>query len=91
MDALTAVNGALNVARKRMAEFPSFPIYPSIVLQLEYVVAVLAGTELDRGKLKHIIVGHYGAREFEESDPEFARVLKDVQLIVTKMAKGLNV
>lgn len=91
MNALMTVNGALNLARKRMAEFPSFSIYLSIVLQLEYVVAVLAGTEMDRGKLKHIIVGHYGAREFEESDPELSRVLKDVQLIVTKMAKGLKV
>lgn len=74
-----------------MVEVPSFPLYSSIVSQLEYVAAVLDGTEKDRSKLKNIIIGHYGAREFEESDPELARVLMDAQLIATKMAKGLKV
>lgn len=74
-----------------MAEVPSFPLYSSIVSQLEYVAAVLDGTEKDRSKLQHIVVGHYGAREFEESDPELARALKDAQLIASKMVKGLKV
>ena len=91
VDAQTTINNALEIARKRLAEVPSFPLYSSIISQLEYVAAVLDGDEKDRSRLKHVIVGHYGAREFEESDPELARVLKDAQLIASKMAKGLKV
>lgn len=91
MDALETVNGALDIARARLAEVPSFSLYSSIVAQLEYLAAVVGGVEKDRSRLKEIVIGHYGAREFEESDPEFARALKDAQLIASKMAKGLKV
>jgi hypothetical protein len=66
-------------------------IYQSIVTQLEYLTAVLAGRESDRSQLRKIVIGHYGAREFEESDPEFAQALKDAQLVASKMSRGLKV
>jgi hypothetical protein len=91
MDALITVNDALDIAKARLAEVPSFSLYSSIVAQLEYLSAVVSGVEKDRSRLKEIVIGHYGAREFEESDPEFARALKDAQLIASKMAKGLKV
>jgi hypothetical protein len=91
MDASATVEVALNLARRRLTEVPSFATYSSIVTQLEYLAAVLDGKEQDRAKLKDIMIGHYGAREFEESDPELARALKDAQLVATKMAKGLKV
>jgi hypothetical protein len=91
MDALATINVAMKLAKNRLAEVPSFAAYSSIVAQLEYLAAVLNGTEKDRSKLKDVMVGHYGAREFEESDPELACALKDAQFIASKMAKGLKV
>lgn len=85
------VQKALGLARNRLSSAPEFEIYKSIVAQLEYLDRVLSGNEKDRSKLKNIIVGHYGVREFEESDPEFADALIDAQSIASKMAKGLKV
>ena len=91
MTAQATIAKALGLARERLKAAPTFDIYQSIILQLEYLEALLNGTETDRSKLKKIIVGHYGVREFEESDPEFADALTDAQAIASKMAKGLKV
>ena len=91
MDALTLVNHALNLTKDRLARVPSFHLYTSILAQLEYLAGVLDGREQDRSRLKDIIVGHYGAREFKETDPEFSRALMEAQLIASKMARGLKV
>ena len=47
--------------------------------------------QVDPPKLRSIIIGHYGAREFEESDPELARALMDAQVIASTLAKGLKI
>lgn len=91
MSALITINHAISLTKARMAEVPEFPLYASIVKQLEYVASILRDEEIDRSNLKNIVVGHYGAREFEETDPELALALKDAQLIASKMAKGLKV
>lgn len=91
MNALNTVTNALALAKSRAEEVPSFAIYQSIIDQLEYLDAVLAGRESDRSRLREIVIGHYGAREFEESDPELARALKDAQLVASKMSRGLKV
>jgi len=85
------INKALKLARERLKAAPTFDIYQSIVAQLEYLEGLLNGGETDRSKLKKIIVGHYGVREFEESDPKFADALTEAQAIASKMAKGLKV
>jgi hypothetical protein len=91
MTAQATIAKALNLARERLKAAPTFDIYQSIVSQLEYLDALLNGSETDRSKLKKIIIGHYGVREFEESDPEFADALTDAQAIASRMAKGLKV
>lgn len=91
MNSLETVMNALNLVKVRMTEVPSFSIYQSIATQLEYVADVLRALETDRGRLRDVMIGHYGAREFEDSDPELATALKDVQLIATNMSKGLKV
>lgn len=91
MTAQETIKKALKLARERLKVAPNFDIYQSIVSQLEYLEALVDGTETDRSKLNKIIVGHYGVREFEESDPEFADTLTDVQAIASKMARGLKV
>ncbi|WP_410174549.1 immunity protein Tsi6 family protein [Pandoraea sputorum] len=70
---------------------PSFGIYASCVAQLEYLLAVVSQrTPMDHPKLRTIMVGHYGMREFEESDPDFSEALKNAQLIASNMADGLK-
>jgi len=92
MEALTVVRTALELARHRQAEVPSFPIYASCVAQLEYLLAVISHElPIDRVKLRTIIIGHYGAREFEGSDPEFADALMKSQWFASQMADGLKV
>ncbi|TWB24789.1 hypothetical protein FBZ89_101415 [Nitrospirillum amazonense] len=90
MTAIETVEYALNLARQRLSEMPAFEIFASAVAQLEYLLSVLQGNP-DRTRLKNIIVGHYGAREFAESDPEFAQALMSAQNIATKISKGLKV
>lgn len=92
MDAKSVVSDALSLARIRLNEIPSFSIYISCVAQLEYLLSMLNGEiPVDRSKLRTIMIGHYGLREFEETDPEFATALKDAQLIASRMADGLKV
>ncbi|MBJ7310786.1 immunity protein Tsi6 family protein [Rugamonas sp. CCM 8940] len=91
MSAIETVTKALELARARLNTAPAFEIFSSIVKQLEYFLAVLNGNERDKSRLKNIIVGHFAVREFEESDPEFAKALIAVQTIASKMAKGLKI
>lgn len=92
MDAKYIVGNALVLAKVRLSEMPSFSIYVSCVAQLEYLLSVLNGEiSVDRPKLRTIMLGHYGLREFEETDPELATALKDAQLIASRMADGLKV
>jgi hypothetical protein len=92
VNAQETVEAAITLAKARYAEVPSFGIYASIVLQLEYLSSALSGDiPIDRTKLGTIIIGHYGVREFKETDPEFATALIEAQLIASKMARGLKV
>lgn len=91
MDTKKLIEQAIEMAAERRAHVPSFPLYVSIEGQLGYMKRVLDGHEKDRSRLKDIIVGVYAVREFDESDPEFARLLKEAQLVAYKMAKGLKV
>jgi Tsi6 len=49
------------------------------------------GKEKDKNRLKEINLGLYGVREFEESDPELSRILKELQYIVDEMRKGRKI
>jgi GTP1/Obg family GTP-binding protein len=90
MNSVETVNKALEIARQRQRTATSFEMFSSIVAQLEYMERILSCEETDRSKMKEIIVGHYAARELEDSDPELANALFDVQAIASKMARGLK-
>jgi hypothetical protein len=92
MHAQSVVLTALKLATVRSNETSSSPIYASCVKQLEYLHATINGAiPVDRKKLRTIMSGNYGMREFEETDPVFAKALKDAQLIASNMADGLKV
>ena len=90
MTALKTVERALALARVRLREAPDFEIFTSTVVQLEYLLSVLRGDEMDRSRLKDIIVGHFAVREFEENNPDLAEALCAAQAIAFKAAKDLT-
>lgn len=91
MKATETIEKAIEVTEQRRRAAPSFPIFESVETQLVYLRRVLAGEERDRSRLREIILGVYAVKEFEESDPELAALLKEAQLIAANMAKGLKV
>jgi len=80
-----------SIAKVRLDSMPNYNIYRSICAQLDYLYGIASGVEKDRSKLRDIIVGIYGVREFEESDSELSVALRDAQYIADKIAKGLKV
>ena len=91
MNSIEKVQSALEMVRARSIAAPGFQLFSSAVVQREYLLSVLQGTERDRSRLKNIVVGHFAVREFKESDPELADVLCAVQTIASNVAKGLKV
>lgn len=92
MDATAVVCDGLELVKLRQATSPTFAIYASCAAQLEYLLDVLDGRlPRDLPKLRRILIGHYGVREFMESDPELARSLINAQTIASTMAQGLKV
>lgn len=88
----TIVAKALRLVQLRHKEMPTVDAYVSCIRQLEFLLATLRGeTPMDRPKLRTIKVGHYAMHEFEETDPELARKLKDAQHIASQMGDGLKV
>jgi len=88
MTAIDTVKKAKKLAEERFKAAPSFEIFDSVLKQLIYLLNVLEKKENDKTKLKKIIVGHYAVHEFEESDPEFSRCLKECQNIAISLSKG---
>lgn len=82
---------AIEMTAVRRAAAPNFQILESIQNQLAYLQQVVSGESLDKRRLKEIVIGVYAVKEFDESDPEFATLLKEAQLIANKMSKGLKV
>lgn len=82
---------AKELVQKRLGAAPDFTIFQSIDAQLDYIIGLLDGNISDRSQLKNVNVGLYAIREFEESDPEFAKELKKIQYIADKMRKGLKI
>lgn len=91
MEPIKAVEIALALASARLAETPSFGLYQSIHAQLTCLLSVLNGSERNRGLLKEINFGVYAAKEFEASDPEFAKALSLAFWVATQLSKGLKV
>lgn len=86
MTPIEIVRKGISLTEKRLKDIPDFDIYQSIIKQLQYLLSIIDGSELDRSKLDKIIVGHFAVREFEESDPELAVILKKCQSIAFKLS-----
>lgn len=91
MNAKETVEKAKNIIESRMNEAPNFILYQSIGAQIDYVCEIVLGENKDKTRLKDINVGVYAVREFEESDPELAEELMNIQFIADKLERGLKV
>ena len=89
-EAEAVVVDALGLARARLKEQPEYPMFQSIVEQLQYLSVAVRQRPRDLPKLCTIIVGHYGARELEETDPLFSKKLMDAQWIASRLGGGLR-
>ncbi|MCY1465523.1 Tsi6 [compost metagenome] len=58
---------------------------------MKYIKAVFDGTEKDKSKLHRLTIGAIASKEFEENDPELARVLKDAYYVAIQSAHGLKI
>lgn len=88
---LEYVDKAIPLAIDRQKRIPGFTIYATIVDQLKYIRAVFDGTEKDKSKLHRLTIGAIASKEFEENDPELARVLKDAYYVAIQSARGLTI
>ena len=91
MDVDKILTDAETLIENRLLAAPDYTIFQSIKQQIEYIKNIRAGTENDRSRLSSVNVGLYGVREFEESDPELAYLLKRVQYIADEMRQGRKV
>ncbi|WP_110643463.1 immunity protein Tsi6 family protein [Salinicola sp. CPA57] len=82
---------AKSVLATRKAEVPGSPMHADIEAQLNYVQAVVDGDESDKSRLHKLTLGVYAGKEYDVSDPEFARALSDVYYIACQIADGLKV
>ena len=83
---IVTIKEGISLVKKRLNDIPDFDIYQSILKQLYYLLSVLDGSELDKSKLKQVVLGHFAVREFEESDPELSKILKKCQNIAFKLS-----
>lgn len=78
MESMAIVRNAFDLSRRHQVGAPDFGIFPSCIIQLEYLLSVLnKEIQADLPKLRSIIIGHYVARELEEYDPDLAKALMD--------------
>lgn len=81
---------ALMETEERLNIFPSFQVLLSVRNQLNYLIQLADGIETDRTLLSTIIIGHYAAREFEDSDPLYASLLQRCQYEVEVLKTGVR-
>lgn len=82
---------AKRVLADRQSLLPGFSSYLDIQVQLDYIESVVLGEEKDKRNLHNLTLGIYAGKEFEQSDPELAECLSDVNFIASQIARGLKV
>lgn len=88
---LAYVQKAIELTANRRNACPQFPVYDLLLKQLDYVKAVLDGSETDKSRLHQLSIGAIASKEFEENDPELARALKDAYYVAIQSARGLKI
>jgi hypothetical protein len=75
----------LALVESRLSKDAGSGLYGSIHNQLRWIEGALAASEPpDPERLDALLLGHYAARELENTDPEVADVLFAVQYLVNR-------
>lgn len=91
MKPIDYIDRALTLVAQRAANHPGYEVFLSLDKQLQYVRAVLLDRSLDRSMLHQISIGSIAVKEFDETDPELARALKDAHYVAVQTGRGLKV
>ena len=91
MNASDYIQRAINVVSQRISRNPEYPIYLSCEKQLHYIKSIVDKTETDKSRLKDLTIGMYSAKEFDDTDPELAKVLGEAYYIANQIKRGLKV
>ena len=91
MTPLGYVEHALEVLAERRRRFLQFDLFENLHEQLLYLRSRLLDPHLERAALHRISLGASAVKEFEETDPELARALKDAHYVAVRTASGLKV
>lgn len=91
MTPLEYIDRALALVAQRALALPGHDVFQHLTQQLQYVRAVLLDRGLDRSRLHQITIGSMAVKEFDETDPELARALKDAHHVAVQIARGLKI
>lgn len=91
MSPITVVEKALALATDRAAHAPSFHLFESAVAQLSYLLAFLQGHVKDIEPIRQLTIGVLAAKEFAESDPEFAKALAEAYYVADQVKRGRRI
>lgn len=91
MTPLEYIDRALALVAQRALALPGHDVFQHLTQQLQYVRAVLLDRGLDRSRLHQITIGSMAVKEFDETDPELARALKDTHHVAVQTARGLKI
>ncbi|HCE5853857.1 immunity protein Tsi6 family protein [Pseudomonas aeruginosa] len=91
MSPVNYVERALALVAERLARHPQCGMLLSVEKQLLYLKAVLLDRSLDRSALHRLSFGSIAVKEFDETDPELSRALKDAYYVGIRTGRGLKV
>ncbi|KFB16840.1 hypothetical protein PGPR2_02745 [Pseudomonas aeruginosa PGPR2] len=91
MTPIEYIDRALALVVDRLARYPGYEVLLSAEKQLLYLKSVLLDRSLDRSALHRLSFGGIAGKEFEETDPELARALKDAFYVGIRTGRGLKV
>lgn len=91
MTPLEYIDRALALVAQRALALPGHDVFQHLTQQLQYVRAVLLDRGLDRSRLHQITIGSVAVKEFDETDPELARALKDAHHVAVQTGRGLKI
>jgi len=88
---LEYIDRALALVAQRALALPGHDVFQHLTQQLQYVRAVLLDRGLDRSRLHQSTIGSMAVKEFDETDPELARALKDAHHVAVQTGRGLKI
>ncbi|MGK8977769.1 immunity protein Tsi6 family protein [Pseudomonas aeruginosa] len=91
MTPIEYIDGALALVADRLARYPGYEVLLSAEKQLQYIRSVLLDRSLDRSALHQLTLGSIAVKEFDETDPELSRALKDAYYVGIRTGRGLKV